>query len=46
MGNIIGPQTFHARDAPKCIAAKITVLAAQATMAGVAEVLLWYYLMG
>ena len=43
MGNIIGPQTFQARDAPGYIPAKITVLATQAAAAGVAAVLFWYY---
>ena len=43
VGNIIGPQTFQARDAPGYIPAKITVLATQAAAAGVAAVLFCYY---
>lgn len=43
VGNIIGPQTFQARDAPGYIPAKITVLATQAAAAGMAGVLFWYY---
>lgn len=43
VGNIIGPQTFQARDAPGYIPAKIAVLATQAAAAGVAVVLFWYY---
>ena len=43
VGNIIGPQTFQARDAPGYIPAKIAVLATQAAAAGVAAVLFWYY---
>ena len=43
MGNIIGPQTFQARDAPGYIPAKITVLATQAAAAGTAGVLFTYY---
>ncbi len=43
VGNIIGPQTFQARDAPRYIPAKITVLATQAAAAGVAGVLFGYY---
>lgn len=43
VGNIIGPQTFQARDAPGYIPAKITVVATQAAAAGVAGVLFWYY---
>lgn len=44
VGNIIGPQTFQARDAPQYIPAKITVLATQAGAAVVAFVLFLYYL--
>ena len=43
VGNIIGPQTFQARDAPRYIPAKIAVLATQAAAAGVAGVLFSYY---
>ena len=43
VGNIIGPQTFQARDAPGYVPAKITVLATQAAAAGVAAVLFGYY---
>ena len=43
VGNIIGPQTFQARDAPGYIPAKIAVLATQASAAGVATVLFGYY---
>ena len=43
VGNIIGPQTFQAKDAPQFIPAKITVLATQGAGAAVAAVLfLWY----
>lgn len=44
VGNIIGPQTFQAKDAPQYIPAKITVLATQAAAALVAIVLFVYYL--
>jgi hypothetical protein len=43
IGNIIGPQTFQARDAPQYIPAKITVLATQAAAALLAVVLFGYY---
>ena len=43
VGNIIGPQTFQAKDAPEYIPAKITVLATQAGAAVVAFVLFLYY---
>ncbi|KAL8994334.1 MAG: hypothetical protein Q9169_005661 [Polycauliona sp. 2 TL-2023] len=43
VGNIIGPQTFQARDAPDYIPAKITVLATQASAALIAVVLFLYY---
>ena len=43
VGNIIGPQTFKARDAPQFIPAKITVLATQGAGAVVAFVLFGYY---
>ena len=43
VGNIIGPQTFQAKDAPQYIPAKITVLATQAGAAAVAFVLFLYY---
>ncbi|PLB52387.1 putative allantoate permease [Aspergillus steynii IBT 23096] len=42
IGNIIGPQTFQARDAPDYRPAKIAVLATQAA-AGVLSVVLWQY---
>ena len=43
VGNIIGPQTFQAKDAPDFIPAKIAVLATQAAGALVAFVLFLYY---
>ncbi|KAH0565381.1 hypothetical protein GP486_001230 [Trichoglossum hirsutum] len=43
VGNIIGPQTFQARDAPDYKPAKIAVLATQAGGAVVATVLSAYY---
>ncbi len=43
VGNIIGPQTFQAKDAPNYIPAKITVLATQAAAALIAFVLFMYY---
>ena len=43
VGNIVGPQTFRARDAPQYIPAKIIVLATQAAAAGFAVVLFGYY---
>jgi len=43
IGNIIGPQTFQARDAPAYHPAKIAVLATQAAAAVVTFVLFLYY---
>ena len=43
IGNIIGPQTFQAKDAPRYIPAKIIVLATQAGAAVVAFLLFLYY---
>ncbi|PWW80903.1 MFS general substrate transporter [Tuber magnatum] len=43
IGNIIGPQTFQARDAPNFYPAKIAVLTTQASAAVVAIVLRFYY---
>lgn len=43
VGNIIGPQTFQAKDAPQFVPAKIAVLATQAAGAGVTCVLFLYY---
>ncbi|KAL1961080.1 hypothetical protein VTO42DRAFT_4968 [Malbranchea cinnamomea] len=43
VGNIIGPQTFQARDAPEYRPAKIAVLATQAAAAVVTVVLFLYY---
>lgn len=43
IGNIIGPQTFQARDAPEYRPAKIAVLATQAAAGGLAVVLWRYY---
>jgi MFS family permease len=43
IGNIIGPQTFQARDAPNFYPAKIAVLATQASAALAAIVLRLYY---
>ena len=43
VGNIIGPQTFQARDAPGYVPAKISVLATQAAAAAVAGMLFSYY---
>ena len=44
VGNIIGPQTFQAKDAPQYIPAKITVLATQAAAAFVAVAIFGYYM--
>ena len=44
IGNIIGPQTFQARDAPEYTPAKIAVLATQAGGALVSGLLFLYYL--
>lgn len=44
IGNIIGPQTFQAKDTPQYIPAKITVLATQAAGALIAVVLFLYYI--
>lgn len=44
VGNIIGPQTFQAKDAPQYIPAKITVLATQAGGAVFAALLFLYYM--
>ena len=43
VGNIIGPQTFQAKNAPNYIPAKITVLATQSAAALIASVLFMYY---
>ena len=43
VGNIIGPQTFQAKDAPQFIPAKITVLATQSGGALIAVILALYY---
>ncbi|GAB1195904.1 hypothetical protein APSETT444_005169 [Aspergillus pseudonomiae] len=43
VGNIIGPQTFQARDAPEYRPAKIAVLATQAAAGTLAFVLFLYY---
>lgn len=43
IGNIIGPQTFQARDAPQYHPAKIAVLATQAAAGVLAVVLFGYY---
>ena len=43
VGNIIGPQTFQAKDAPQYTPAKIVVLATQAAAALTAVVLFLYY---
>ena len=43
VGNIIGPQTFQARDAPEYHPAKIAVLATQAAGGVFAVVLFGYY---
>lgn len=43
VGNIIGPQTFQAKDAPDYIPAKITVLATQAAAALMAFATFVYY---
>lgn len=43
IGNIIGPQTFQARDAPDYHPAKIAVLATQAAAAVLSAVLFGYY---
>lgn len=44
IGNIIGPQTFQARDAPEYRPAKIAVLATQAAAGLMAVVLFAYYM--
>ena len=44
VGNIIGPKTFEAKDAPQYIPAKITVLATQSAGAFMAVVLFAYYI--
>lgn len=44
IGNIIGPQTFQARDAPDYRPAKIAVMATQGGGAVVAIVLFGYYI--
>jgi len=43
VGNIIGPQTFQAKDAPQYIPAKITVLATQSAAIMVAVTARLYY---
>jgi hypothetical protein len=43
IGNIIGPQTFQAKDAPQYKPAKITVMATQAASAFIAFLLFGYY---
>lgn len=43
VGNIIGPQTFQAKDAPDYIPAKTTVLATQAAAALLSFLLFLYY---
>lgn len=43
VGNIIGPQTFQARDAPEYRPAKIAVLATQASCAFTTFLLFLYY---
>jgi len=43
VGNIIGPQTFQAKDAPAYSPAKVTVLATQAAGALTAFILFLYY---
>lgn len=43
VGNIIGPQTFRAPDAPEYLPAKITVFVTQGTAALLAAVLFGYY---
>ena len=43
LGNIVGPQTFQARDAPDYIPAKITLLATQGGCALAALSLYLYY---
>jgi len=43
VGNIVGPQTFQAKDAPQYIPAKITVLATQSAAAVVTVILFAYY---
>ncbi|KAJ5782865.1 hypothetical protein N7457_004639 [Penicillium paradoxum] len=44
VGNIIGPQTFQAKDAPEYRPAKIAVLATQAAAAMLSVVLFGYYM--
>lgn len=45
VGNMIGPQTFQARDVPGYIPASNTFLAMQVAAAGAVAVLLWYYIL-
>ena len=43
VGNIIGPQTFQAKDAPQFVPAKITLLATEVAGAlGAVLLFLWY----
>lgn len=44
VGNIIGPQTFQAKDAPEYRPAKIIVLATQAAAAFLTVILYFYYI--
>jgi len=43
VGNIIGPQTFRAQDAPQYLPAKITLLVSQSIAAVLAMILLAHY---
>ncbi|KAF2200572.1 hypothetical protein GQ43DRAFT_336612, partial [Delitschia confertaspora ATCC 74209] len=43
VGNIIGPQTFQAKDAPLYVPAKVTVMATQGGAAVVTTLLFLYY---
>lgn len=43
LGNVIGPRTFQARDAPEYIPAKITIIATVCSGALVSVVLMLYY---
>jgi H+/gluconate symporter-like permease len=43
IGNIIGPETFQAQDAPEYWPAKVTILATQAAAALLTVILFFYY---
>ena len=43
VGNIIGPQTFQAKDAPQYIPAEITVIVCLGVTAFIQVYIWWYY---